>query len=90
MADLESEVRELAEALALYPKDGIAIGKVGRELLYETMGVTRGTMEHYIMHTLQTNRVYDPDDYNPFKERRDKGVKGMAHEKHDFYKALDR
>ena len=27
-ADLEKEVRELAEGLALYPKDGIAVGKV--------------------------------------------------------------
>lgn len=87
---LEAEVKELAEALALYPKDGIAIGKVGREILYETMGITRGVMEHAFLHTFQTNRVYDKDDYNPFKERRDKGVKGMAHEKNDFYKALDK
>jgi enoyl-CoA hydratase len=89
-ADLATEVRELAEGLALYPRDGIAIGKVGRELLYETMGVTRGMMEHYIMHTFQTNRVYESDEYNFFKQRRDAGVKGAAHEKHKFYSALDK
>ncbi|MCL4181883.1 MAG: enoyl-CoA hydratase/isomerase family protein [Burkholderiaceae bacterium] len=88
--DLDAEVRALAEGLALYPKDGIAIAKVGRELLYETMGLTRGMMEHYIMHTFQTNRVYGPDEYNAFKERRDKGVKEMAHGKHDLFKALDK
>lgn len=89
-ADLESEVRALAEGLALYPKDGIAIAKVARELMYDTMGITRGMMEHYIMHTFQTNRVYESDEYNAFKERRDKGVKGMAHDKHDLFKALDK
>ena len=87
---LADEVRELANGLSLYPKDGIAIGKATRELLYENMGVTRGMVEHYIMHTFQTNRVYDPDEYNFFKQRRDKGVRKAAHEKHDYYKALDK
>lgn len=87
---LETEVRELAEGLCLYPKDGIATAKVAREMMYDTMGITRGMMEHYIMHTFQTSRVYDPDEYNAFKERRDKGVKGMAHGKHDLFRALDK
>jgi enoyl-CoA hydratase len=87
---LEAEVRELANGLALHPKDGIALGKVTRELLYDNMGVTRGMLEHYIMHSFQTNRVYEPEEYNFFKQRRDKGVRKAAHEKHDYYKALDK
>lgn len=87
---LETEVLELAEALSLYPMDGIAVGKVSRELLFETLGVTRGIMEHYIMHTFQTYRTYREDEYNFFKQRRDKGVKGAAHEKHDLFAALDK
>ncbi len=87
---LESEVRELAEGLALYPRDGIAIGKVGRELVYESMGITRGMMDHAILHTFQVSRTYEADEYNAFKQRRDKGVKGMAHEKHDLFAALDK
>ena len=87
---LETEVRELAEALCLYPRDGISVGKVTRELLYENMGVTRGMLEHYIMHTLQTSRTYESDEYNFFKQRRDVGVKTAAHEKHDLFKALDK
>jgi enoyl-CoA hydratase len=87
---LDKEVRELANGLALYPKDGIAFGKASRELLYDSMGVTRGMLEHYIMHSFQTNRVYDPEEHNFFKQRRDKGVKEAAHEKHDYYKALDK
>ena len=87
---LDEEVRELANGLALYPKDGIAIGKATRELLYENMGVTRGMLEHYIMHSFQTNRVYEPEEHNFFKQRRDKGVRKAAHEKGDYYKALDK
>jgi enoyl-CoA hydratase len=89
-ADLETEVRELAEGLALYPKDGIAVGKLAREQLYELRGITRGMMDHYMTHTLQTFRTYSPDESNFFKERRDKGVREAAHDKHDYYKALDK
>jgi enoyl-CoA hydratase len=87
---LDAEVRELAAALALHPRDGIAIGKATRQLMYETMGVNKGLTEHYIMHSFQTNRVYDPGEYNFFKQRRDKGVRDAAHDKHDYFKALDK
>ncbi len=87
---LDKEVRELAGGLALHPKDGIAIGKASRHMLYETMGCTKGLVEHSIMHSFQTNRVYDTDEYNFFKQRRDKGVREAAHEKHDYFKALDK
>lgn len=88
--ELDKEVRELAEGLALHPKDGIAMGKAARHMMYETMGVTKGLVEHFIMHSFQTNRVYDADEYNFFKQRRDKGVREAAHEKHDYFKALDK
>jgi len=87
---LDDEVRELANGLALHPKDGIAMGKASRHMMYETMGVTKGLVEHFIMHSFQTNRVYDPDEYNFFKNRRDKGVRQAAHDKHDHFKALDK
>ncbi|HVN97866.1 MAG TPA: hypothetical protein VMT62_15660, partial [Syntrophorhabdaceae bacterium] len=87
---LDSEVKELANGLALYPKDGIAMGKVSREFLYNTMGIDRGLLEHSFMHSFQTNRVYETDEHNFFKNRRDMGVKEAAREKHDYYKALDK
>ena len=87
---LDEEVRELANGLALYPKDGIAIGKAARHMLYQTMGVEKGLVDHFLMHTLQTNKVYDPGESNFFKQRRDKGVREAAHEKHDLFKALDK
>ena len=87
---LEAEVNELAEGLARFPRDGIAIGKASRHLLYDMMGVTQGLTRGYLMHTLQTNISFEPDELNFFKERRNKGVRGAAHKKQDFYKKLDK
>jgi enoyl-CoA hydratase len=87
---LEAEVNELAEGLARFPRDGIAIGKTSRHFLYDIMGITKGLTHTYIMHTMGTNISFEPDEFNFFKERRDKGVKDAAHGKHDFYKALDK
>jgi enoyl-CoA hydratase len=87
---LEAEVMNLAQGLAKYPKDGIALGKATRHLMYESMGITRWFAEHYIMHSFQTNKVYEPGEFNFFKERRDKGVRNAAHEKHDYFGDLDK
>lgn len=87
---LDDEVRELAAGLALHPKDGIALGKATRHMLYETMGVTKGLVEHFIMHSFQTNKVLEPGEINFFKNRRDKGVRKAARDKHDYFKALDK
>jgi hypothetical protein len=87
---LDDEVKELANGLALHPKDAIAFGKALREMMYASMGVDRGPLDHYIMHSFQTNKVLDPGELNFFKMRRDKGVKDAAHEKHDLFKALDK
>ena len=87
---LEAEVNELAEGLARFPRDGIAIGKASRHFLYDMMGVTQGLTHTYLMHTMQTNISFEPDEYNFFKQRRDEGVHDAAHGKHDFYKTLDK
>ncbi len=87
---LDEEVRGVAGGLALYPKDGIAFGKVLREMMFSTMGIDRGLVDHYLMHSFQTNRVYDSGEFNFFKQRRDKGVREAAHGKHDHFKALDK
>jgi enoyl-CoA hydratase len=87
---IDAEVRDLADGLALHPKDGIAIGKATREMIYGTMGLDRGLIDHYIMHSFQTNRVFEPDEFNFFKQRRDTGVRDAAHKKHDRYGGLDK
>ncbi len=70
---LEEEVQKLAESMALLPRDGIAIGKATRRLIYEQWGLTNGIV--YISHTMFTNLRWEPDEYNFFKERRDRGTK---------------
>ncbi len=87
---LDQEVRELAHGLSLHPKDGIAIGKACREMMYMTMGVDRGLVDHYIMHSFQTNKVLEEGEINFFKMRRDKGVREAAREKQEYFKALDK
>ena len=33
------------------------------------MGIDRGLVDHYIMHSFQTNKVYDPGEINFFKQQ---------------------
>ncbi|MFO8011259.1 MAG: enoyl-CoA hydratase/isomerase family protein [Dehalococcoidia bacterium] len=71
--DLEEETNKMAESMALLPRDGIAIGKATRRLIYEQWGLTNGLV--YISHTMFTNLRWEPDEYNFFKERRNRGTK---------------
>ncbi len=71
--DLDAEVQKLAESMSLLPRDGIAIGKATRRLIYEGWGLTNGMV--YISHAMFTNIRWEPDEYNFFKQRRDKGTK---------------
>ncbi len=87
---LEAEVDELAHGIALYPKDGIAIGKATRHVVYDMMGITQWFSTAYWSHTLMTNLQWGSDEYNFFKERRNQGVRAAQHGKHDFYKVLDK
>ena len=89
-SDLESEVDELARGIALYSRDGLAISKTVRHAVYDTLGITHWGNIGYWSHTLMTNMRWEPDEYNFMKERRDKGVKTAAHEKHERFKALDK
>lgn len=77
---LEEEVQELAKTVGNLPRDGIAIGKAHRHLSYDALGLSDGFTQAYIMHTLFTNLRWEPDEYNFFKQRRDKGVReGYKH-----------
>lgn len=82
---LEREVEELAKTIALMPRDGIAIGKAHRHLTYQALGLTHSITPGYISHTLFTNLRWEPDEYNFFKERRDKGAREGFHGVHGRY-----
>lgn len=85
---LEEEVNKLSQAACLLPRDGIAIGKAHRHLAYESMGLIKGFAHGYITHTLFTNLRWESDEYNFFKERRDKGAKTAFHGRDDRYGTL--
>ena len=83
---LEEETNKLAEAVALLPRDGIAIGKAMRHLVYDRMGLTDGFTQGYITHTLFTNLRYEPDEWVFLKERKERGTKAAFHERDARYK----
>ena len=85
---LEEEVEKVAKAMALLPRDGIAIGKATRHLIYDRLGLTGDFIQAYISHTMFTNLRWEPDEYNFFKERRDKGAKVGFHERDKRYTGL--
>jgi enoyl-CoA hydratase len=87
---LEAEVDELARGIARYSRDGLAISKTSRQAIYDSLGMNHWFSTAYWTHTLVTNMKWEEDEYNFFKQRRDKGVKEAAHGKHEFYKALDK
>jgi len=73
---LEETVDKLAEAITRAPFDGIVMGKTQFYAVAEAMGAGSGMIANAIMHSLQTNIRYEPGEFNLFKERREKGIKG--------------
>ena len=82
---LDETVRKLAEALVLYPADGIAIGKAMTNIVYDILGIPSSFSTGYVGHTLFTNLRYQPGEWIFFKERRDKGVKAAFHERDKIF-----
>ncbi|MFC1923998.1 enoyl-CoA hydratase/isomerase family protein [Chloroflexota bacterium] len=85
---LDEETDKLAQAITLLPRDGIAIGKATRHLIYDRLGLVSGFSAGYVSHTLFTNLRWEPDEYNFFKERRDKGAKAGFHGRDERFTGL--
>lgn len=85
---LEEEVDKIVKALCLMPRDGIAIGKATRQMVYDSLGLTAGFTQGYISHTMFTNLRWEPDEYSFLKQRRDTGLKGGLSGLHDRYAGL--
>lgn len=83
--ELEGEVEKLAQKISLLSADGIAIAKAERQMHYEAMGLTSGFSHAYVAHTLATNIKLDPDEFNFFKERRDKGLTEAIHKRNGLF-----
>ena len=87
---LEAEVNRYAEGFARFPRDGIAMGKAAKQMVFDMMGVTQGLTNSWMMHTMQTNIHFEPDEFSFFKARRDMGVREAIHARNDYYSLLDK
>jgi len=85
---LDEETMKIAKAMTLLPRDGIAIGKATRHLIYDRIGLISDFIPAYISHTLFTNVRWEDDEFNFFKERREKGAKEAFHKRDERYSGL--
>lgn len=85
---LEDEVNTLAETLGRLPRDGIAIGKAYRHMVYESMGLLSSFTQQGIFHAYATNMHWEEDEYSFFKARRDKGSVKDAYKGRDAFRSL--
>jgi enoyl-CoA hydratase len=85
-ADLESEVQNLARAIALLPRDAVVMGKVSRRHMLERLGVT-SLKEVITYHTLCTNLKYEDDEKELMfiRDREGMGEKAAFHKMHEQY-----
>jgi enoyl-CoA hydratase len=87
---LEEEVNRYAEGFAKFPFDGITMGKASKQVVYDTLGITAGLTNSFIMHTLGTNIHFEEDEFNFFKARRDMGVREAIHARNKHYEQLNK
>ncbi|MBI2908355.1 MAG: enoyl-CoA hydratase/isomerase family protein [Chloroflexi bacterium] len=89
---LEQEVYNLAKALTLIPSDAVAIGKMSRKQVAESLGLT-GLLSQATIHTLATNLKYREEEKKTvfIRDREKMGAKAAFHKLHDeFEEALAR
>jgi enoyl-CoA hydratase len=87
---LEEEVNRYAEGFARFPRDGIAMGKASKQVVFDMMGISSGLTNTFISHTMQTNIHFEDDEFSFFKARRDVGVRDAIHARNKFYELLDK
>ncbi len=83
---LEAETEKIANIIALQPFDSIVMGKAQFELAQDIMGVGTGYTASAIAHSWMTNIRYEPDEFNLFKVKSEKGVKGALEEREKRFK----
>jgi enoyl-CoA hydratase len=54
-------------------------------MVYDSMGLSTMFIHRYIGHALFTNLRWEKDEYNFFRERREKGAREAFHEKDDRF-----
>lgn len=85
LGDLARQGEIWAEKIVRQPRDGLAMGKAATGIALQSLGVTTQFGYGHVLHTLATNVRYEPGEFNFIKERREKGVRAMTHEREEFY-----
>jgi enoyl-CoA hydratase len=87
-ADLESEVHNLASAIALLPRDCVVMGKFARRHMLDRLGLTN-LKEVIAYHSFSTNLHYEPDERELMfiKDREGMGEREAFHKMHEQYEA---
>ena len=86
--NLEETVDAMAQLVSLLPRDGIAVGKAARHLLFDALGITSSFTIAYVTHTLFTNLKYEPDEFMFFRERRNRGTKEAIRKRNELWDEL--
>jgi enoyl-CoA hydratase len=87
-ADLESEVHNLAAAIALLPRDCVVMGKFARRHMLDRLGLTN-LKEVIAYHSFSTNLHYEPDERELMfiRDREGMGERAAFHKMHEQYEA---
>jgi enoyl-CoA hydratase len=88
-ADLDAAGERWAEKIVRLPRDAIAIGKAATHLALDSMGMTSQFVHGYVSHALGTNIRYEEGEFNFMRNRREKGVRGAAHAREEFFATKD-
>lgn len=72
--ELETWVRDYAQAISMMPLDGIMLGKSMMRLAQEARGKSVGEMICWVGHGWATNLSFADNDFNFLKERHRKGL----------------
>ena len=72
--ELEKWVEDYAQAINMMPLDGIMMGKSMMQMIMEARGKGIGSIGGWVGHGWSTNLVFQPDEWNFLKERKDKGL----------------
>ncbi|WP_142060390.1 enoyl-CoA hydratase/isomerase family protein [Pseudarthrobacter sp. B4EP4b] len=75
LGELESTTEKWAERVARNPKDALVTGKAVHSMAIDSLGGTQQFMRGAVGHTLGTLLSFEKEEFNFFRERRDKGTK---------------
>ena len=87
--ELEKEVDDLARAISLYPRDGLALAKTARHTVYETIGMNQWfSIGAYLPHVLLLYMGSGQEGDTFLKDLNEKGLSTAIREKQDKLKEL--